>query len=390
MLRSLTSGITGLRAHQQMLDVTGNNIANVNTTAFKAAQTRFQDTLSQLVENANSPQQQAGGTNPAQIGLGVQVAAIATNFTQGAPQPTGRASDMMISGDGFFVVRSGNETLYTRAGAFDFDAQGRLVTSDGAFVRGWSAVNGVVNPNGPLSDLTLPVGALAGAEATTSVILGGNLPSDAEEGAEVVRDVEVFDDLGVARRLTLTFTQTAGQWLVEGTDGAATAPAQPLTFTAGALTGGGTMTVGGVTVDLTALTGYADLSTVEVTDSDGRAAGELESFSLAPDGTLVGAFSNGVKEPVGRIALAGFTNPGGLEKAGGSGYRASANSGDAVLGVPGDGGLGSLVGGALEMSNVDLSQEFTNLIVAQRGFQANSRIITTSDQVLDELVNLKR
>ncbi len=390
MLRSLTSGITGLRAHQQMLDVTGNNIANVNTTGFKAAQVRFQDTLSQLVENANGPAQQSGGTNPAQIGLGVQVAGIATNFTQGAPQPTGRASDMMISGDGFFVVRSGNETLYTRAGAFDFDAQGRLVTSDGAFVRGWAAVDGVVNPNGPLADITLPVGAIAAAERTTSVTLGGNLPADAEEGTTLVRDVEVYDDLGNARRLSLTFTRTAAGWTVGGTDGAATTPAQPLTFTDGALTGGGTLTVGGVAVDLTAVTGYADLSTLEVTGSDGRAAGELESFTLAPDGTLIGSFSNGVKEPVARLALAAFTNPGGLEKAGGSTYRVSANSGAPQLGVPGDNGLGSLVGGALEMSNVDLSQEFTNLIVAQRGFQANSRIITTSDQVLDELVNLKR
>ncbi|WP_163541792.1 flagellar hook protein FlgE [Occultella kanbiaonis] len=391
MLRSLTSGITGLRAHQQMLDVTGNNIANVNTTGFKAGTIRFQDTLSQMVQNSAGPQAGAGGTNPAQIGLGVQVAGISTTFTQGAAQSTGRASDMMIAGDGFFVVRKGNETLYTRAGAFDFDGAGRLVTTDGSFVRGWAAVNGQVNPTGPPTDITLPVGALASAEATTTATVGGNLPADAEDGTQLVRDVEVYDALGGTRRLSLTFEfTTAGGWTVAGSDGAATAPAQALTFTDGRLTGGGTLTVGGVDVDLTGVTGYADLSSVEVTDVDGRGVGELESFTLSPDGTLIGSFSNGVKEAIGRIALAGFTNPAGLEKAGGSLYRASANSGAAEVGTAAANGLGQLIGGAVEMSNVDLSQEFTNLIVAQRGFQANSRIITTSDQVLEELVNLKR
>jgi flagellar hook protein FlgE len=276
MLRSLYSGISGLRSHQTMLDVTGNNIANVNTTGFKASATQFQDTLSQLTRGAGAPQEALGGTNPAQVGLGVQVAGVITNFSQGSTQATGRSTDMMISGDGFFITRTGGETLYTRAGAFSTDADGRLVTPDGSRVQGWPAADGVVQQGAPVGDLQMP------------------------------------------------------------------------------------------------------------------AAGALESFSVGPDGTLIGSFSDGTRQPLGRVALAAFVNPAGLEKAGGSAYRASANSGEAVIGAANENGLGSMSSGALEMSNVDLSQEFTNLIVAQRGFQANARIITTSDEVLQELTNLKR
>jgi flagellar hook protein FlgE len=391
MLRSLNTGIAGLRAHQTMLDVTGNNIANVNTTGFKASSTQFQDTLSQLTQAGAAPDQQTGGTNPAQIGLGVQVAGIATNFAQGSSQITGRATDMMISGDGFFVVNKGGNTFFTRAGAFDFDAAGNLVTPDGAIVQGWPAVNGVVNPGGPVGNLTLPAAATTPAQATTAVTLGGNLPSDAAPGTELVRDVEVFDALGESVTLSLTFTAgaTGSSWAVRGTSSNGATAATTLTF-AGGRPAAGALNVGGVDVDLGGLTGFADLSTVKVTGKDGRQAGTLNSFALGPDGTLVGSFSNGATEAIGKIALATFENPGGLEKAGNSLYVATGASGGAMVGEPGTDGLGTLAGGALEMSNVDLSQEFTNLIVAQRGFQANSRVITTSDEVLNELVNLKR
>ena len=393
MLRSLYSGISGLRSHQTMLDVTGNNIANVNTTAFKSSATQFRDTLSQLSQGAGGPQAQVGGTNPSQIGLGVQVAGISTNFAQGSAQATGRATDIMISGDGFFVTHLGGDTLYTRAGSFDFDASGRLVAPDGSIVQGWGAVNGFVTEGGAIGWITLPLDAVAPASATTSALLGGNLPSDAATGTVLVRDVEVYDASGAPRTLTISFTKTAGGWDVEGDDdGTPAIPAEQdaLTFAGGALTSGGSITVNGVAVDLTGITGFADLTTVSVTSQDGRDAGTLDSFTLAKDGTLVGSFSNGTSEAIGRIVLASFVNPGGLEKAGSSSYRATFNSGNAEIGAPGAAGLGSLTSGALEMSNVDLSQEFTNLIVAQRGFQANARIITTSDEVLQELTNLKR
>lgn len=391
MLRSLFSGISGMRAHQTMLDVTGNNIANVNTTGFKASQAQFTDTLSQMLTNTAAPRPGVGGTNPAQVGLGVQVSEITTNFTTGAQQSTGRATDMMISGDGFFVVQNDGQQYYTRAGSFDFDGNGNLVSADGSFVMGWAASNGAINTNGAIAPLQLPTTTLSGARATENITFDGNLPSDAEEGTALTRDVEVYDGLGNARIVTLTFTKgTDQEWNVSvNDDGAVTTSS--ITFDAtGALTSGGTLNLGGIAVDLSELTGFAGMTTAAVAARDGQQAGALQSFTISPDGTIVGAFSNGVKEDLGMIALANFDNPSGLEKAGGSLFTASPNSGAPQIGEAGRDGRGALVGMALEMSNVDLSQEFTNLIIAQRGFQANSRITTTSDEVLQELVNLKR
>ncbi|BDZ45091.1 flagellar hook protein FlgE [Naasia aerilata] len=389
MLRSLYSGISGLRSHQTMLDVTGNNIANVNTTAFKSSAVQFQDTLSQLTSGARFAQANSGGTNPAQVGLGVQVAGIATNLTQGSTQSTGKNTDMLITGDGYFVTKQGNETTYTRAGSFGWDSMGRLTTADGSLVQGWTAVNGVVSTGGTVGAIQVPRDVVAPAKATTGAAVTGNLPADAAVGDTVVRDIQVYNGVGAARSLTLTFAKTAAGWNVSGTDGTTTATGA-MTFTNGTVATGGSLTVGGVTVDLSKATGYAGLKTATISSQNGSQVGALQSFSLSGDGTLVGSFSNGATVPIAQLALASFVNPGGLEKAGESSYRASVNSGDAVLGTPGTSGLGSVVAGALEMSNVDLSQEFTNLIVAQRGFQANARIITTSDEVLQELTNLKR
>jgi flagellar hook protein FlgE len=391
MLRSLYSGISGLRSHQQMLDVTGNNIANVNTVGFKSSSTVFQDTLSQMTQGAGGPQTGIGGTNPAQIGLGVQVAGVSTNFAQGSAQATGKATDLMISGDGFFVTRLGNDTVYSRAGAFDFDADGRLVTADGKIVQGYPAANGVVNEGGQLSDIVLPIDAAAPAVRTTTAGVTGNLPSETAVGGTRVREATVYDAAGEKHTLSLTYTRTAAGWSVSGTDGQGGSGTSTLTFGAdGKLTGGGSMNINGIAVDMTQLTGYASLDTASIASQNGSAAGSLQGYSIAKDGTVVGTFSNGASLAVGRIALATFANPAGLEKTGASGYRATANSGQANVGAPGDPGVGQLASGTLEMSNVDLSQEFTNLIVAQRGFQANARIITTSDEVLQELTNLKR
>lgn len=387
MLRALYSAISGLRSHQTMLDVTGNNIANVNTSGFKSSSVQFQDTLSQLIQGASGPQAQAGGTNPAQIGLGVQVAGISTNFGQGSAQATGRATDMMISGDGFFAVQSGGETLYTRAGSFSFDSSGRLVTPDGALVQGWTAANGAMGT--ALGSIVMPQNLVAPATQTTTVRMSGNLPSTAAVGAVLTRDIDVYDAVGNPRTLTMSFTRTAAGWDVTGADGTATQTGA-IAFTNGAITTGATLTVGGVAVDFSKVTGFATLDNLIPDSQDGSRPGTLQSFSMAKDGTLVGSFDNGATQPIARIALATFGNPAGLEKAGGSSYRASINSGAVTYAQAGSPGVGTLMGGALEMSNVDLSQEFTNLIVAQRGFQANARIITTSDEVLQELTNLKR
>ena len=199
MLRSLFSGISGLRSHQTMLDVTGNNIANVNTTGFKASQIQFQDTLSQLVSNAGGAQPGAGtgGTNPAQVGLGVRVAGITTSFTQGPSQLTGRSTDMMIQGDGIFAVRKGAETYYTRAGSFDFDSTGQMVLpGEGALVQGWAATNGVIDTNGPLTDLRVPAGTLMAAIATKNATYEGNLEQSAPDGTTITRAIGVYDSTG--------------------------------------------------------------------------------------------------------------------------------------------------------------------------------------------------
>ncbi len=401
MLRSLFSGISGLRAHQTMLDVTGNNIANVNTAGYKAAQVQFQDTLSQVLANAGAAQPGVGGTNPAQVGLGVKVAGITTNFQQGAAQLTNRQTDMMISGDGFFVVDKGGEQLYSRAGAFSFDALGQLVTPDGGLVQGWAAdAAGNVDLNSPLTDLRLPVSTLMGAVATGNASFEGNLPYDAAVGTVLNRQVDVYDGTGAPRSLDIAFTRTAAGWdiaaAVQGTTSTQTGSVtfntdgSINTLTFAALPADAAAGTSAITVDMTTLTGFAGLETVAAGAQDGRSAGGLQSFAINSDGTLIGSFSNGLKQAIGRVALANFANPPGLSKYGSSLYSPTVNSGDAQVGAAGTGGRGVLSGGSLEMSNVDLSAEFTNLIVAQRGFQANSRVITTSDEVLQELVNLKR
>lgn len=387
MLRSLYSGISGLRAHQTMLDVTGNNIANVNTAGFKASSTQFQDTLSQMTQGASAPQGQTGGSNPAQIGLGVRVAGVSTNFAQGSSQSTGRATDMMISGDGFFVTSKGGQQLFTRAGSMTFDANSQLVSPDGGILQGWTANNsGVVNQAGAIGNITLNPNTMI-ATPTTTVTLDGNLPAEAGS-ASFDRVVKVYDSVGAPSNLTLTFVQQPGGWGVS-TDGGATI-ADSMKFTNGQLTSPGKLNVAGKTLDVSQVTSYAGVSSLTVSGQNGTPAGKLESFTLGNDGSLIGSFSNGTKQVLAKIALAKFTNPAGLEKAGGSSYVATANSGNVQLGAAGDPGIGTLAGGSLEMSNVDLSQEFTNLIVAQRGFQANARIITTSDEVLQELTQLKR
>ncbi|MCB5283781.1 flagellar hook protein FlgE [Arthrobacter sp. AL08] len=390
MLRSLYSGISGLRAHQTMLDVTGANIANVNTAGYKSGTTQFQDTLSQLTQGATAPQGGTGGSNPAQIGLGVRVAGVTNNFSQGSSQATGKATDMMISGDGFFVTSKGGQQLFTRAGAFNLDAAGQLVSPDGGILQGWKAdANGAVNTTGAVGTITLNPNNMV-ATATNAVSLDGNLPGDATVPTSLNRVVKVYDGAGAARDLNLTFDKTATGWNVTGNDGSGPVTVGLAQGANGTLTASGALTVGGITVALNKLSGYAKVETLTVAGQNGSAAGSLESYTLGSDGSLIGSFSNGTKQVMAKIALAKFTNPAGLEKAGSSSYTATGNSGGVQFGSAGAPGLGTLSGGTLEMSNVDLSQEFTNLIVAQRGFQANARIITTSDEVLQELTQLKR
>lgn len=398
MLRSLFSGVSGLRAHQTMLDVVGNNIANVNTVGFKASQVEFEDTLSQMLRAAGAPQGVQGGTNPAQVGLGVQIAAISTTFTQGPAETTGVDTDLMIQGDGFFVLDDGGQRVYTRNGAFSFDANGNLVSANGALVQGWLASGGVVNTTGPVTAIKLPLGTSMPPSATTTATLAGNLPADGS-GSPIDNNLTVYDSKGQATQYTLEYSYdtTSNSWKLDILPPGGGSPTNvPLSFdsTTGQYNGTNPQTVslGGqnISLDLSGLTTYGGGNTVEVVSSDGSAMGSLASYTISPDGTIQGVFTNGMKQPLAKIALATFNNPGGLTKVGTSEYAESVNSGAAQIGASGTGSRGQLAAGELEGSNVDLSQEFTNLIIAERGFQANAKVITTSDQVLQDLVNLKQ
>jgi len=407
MLRSLYSGISGLHAHQQMMDVTGNNIANVNTVGFKTQQVQFKDTLSQMVGAAGSPQNGQAGTNPAQVGLVVRVAGISQNFTQGSAQTTGKSGDMMISGDGFFMTRSGGEVLYTRAGSFAVDANGTLTSSTGEPVQGWTGVNGIVNASGKPGDIRIPLGDTIPPKATGAVNLKGNLstdvtpdpnnPTNTGVAYNTIIPVKVFDAKGESHTVTAKFQRTAvaDQWDVTMVDDQTPPVAVGVPTKINFVNGKPvlpTLTLGSYTVDVSDVTSYSGISDARVFQTDGQTAGSLTSlaFTVSDTGEIVGVYNNGLKQVLGQVSMATFANPEGLEKVGNSMYRNTVNSGYAQIGTPGSAGMGSVMSGALEMSNVDLAQEFTNLVIAQRGFQANSKIITTSDELLQELVSMKR
>ena len=401
-MRSLFSGVSGLLTHQTRMDVIGNNIANVNTVGFKASRVTFADVLYESLRSATMPTPERGGTNPRQVGLGVQIGSIDVLHTAGNLQPTGITTDLAIRGNGFFVLLDGAQQLYTRAGVFDFDQEGWLVSkATGMRVAGWNAVNGVVNPNGPIeairiaSDQTLP------ARATTDVVLEGNLNVDS---SDAVRSIAVYDSLGRRHDVVVRFTKTGtNTWNWEISYGnppttnntgniSFSSTGQLLSGPTGGISfnpGGGAATVT-LTIDFSRLTQYAAPTEVHIRSQNGFPPGSLEEVRIDASGVVTGIFSNGLTQTLAQIALATFPNPGGLEQAGDTAFRASNNSGMARIGTPGTGDRGVIAAGNVEMSNVDLSEEFASMIVTQRGFQANSRIITTSDEMLQELVNLKR
>lgn len=456
MMRSLFSGVSGLKNHQTRMDVVGHNISNVNTYGYKTQRVTFQDMLSQTMSGASKPEENRGGVNPKQVGLGMTIASIDRIFTQGSLQTTGNQTDVAISGDGFFVVADGDKKYYTRAGTFGIDKDGTLVNpANGLKVQGWMATtdeNGqkVVRPNGSVEDIIIPVYNKIEAKDTANVRYKCNLdsrsnivPPDAtaktraEQG--VVTNIEVYDRKGDTHRLTMVLWKTGdNQWTASA---AITDTATPVTLDVPA--GGGQdnqanpssrinlrfspdgklIAVGdesspdeqnqgklivnanfrianddlstielnlGESGLLTGITQFASGSTTKAVEQDGYAMGYMESFNIDNSGVITGVYSNGTKQAVGQIALAVFTNPQGLTASGENLFEVSNNSGMANEGPAAMSGRGKIVAGTLEMSNVDLSDQFTDMIVTQRGFQANSRTITTSDQMLQEVISLKR
>jgi len=405
MSSSMNSGVSGLRANQLALDVTANNIANANTPGFKVGRATFSDILSRTLRGATAPTDNMGGTDPQQVGLGVQVTGGIVNlFTQGGILTTNRPTDIAIQGDGFFVLGNSTTRLYTRAGTFEVDAAGNLVDS----VTGYRL-------QGVSGDILISPTQTSEPQATANALFTGNLDATVAAGTTYTSTVTIADSLGEMHNLTITFTKTADEGEF---DYATTTSDTTMSIDTGGtgtiqFSGSGLITAGdtgSITLDFsngatdgqvvaldfgstdnpTPVTGYASDSTLGLSSQDGYAPGTLQSFFISTDGNINGSFSNGQIQSLGQILLANFNNPAGLEKVGNNLFRETSGSGMPNIGNPGTGGRGTLTPGALEGSNVDLAEEFTKLIIAQRGFQANARVITTSDEVMQEVVNLKR
>jgi len=425
------SGISGLRVHQTKLDVIGNNIANVNTVGFKASRTVFQEVYNQTLKAASAPTANGnrGGTNPQQIGLGVSVAAIDVLHTSSGAQRTDKATDLAIEGDGFFVVADGDTKYYTRAGNFDLSPNGYLVSASGLKVQGWTEKdeNGeimVSSSPDSLTDIRLDSSMHMPANQTSYIDFAGNLDSRAKAGDTVKYTTTVIDSLGNEHSIILEFTKAAddeNKWTLKvtspditdddenpvelqdedveiefGEDGNIVLKDPDDKYLEITLDnfdfGNGSAEFEDVKLrfDASNMTQQARESSIKVVETDGYGPGTLDSITIDSSGRVIGVYTNGRMQVEAVIAIASFNNPAGLTKVGNNLFYNTPNSGDIQLGMAGTSGLGSVNPGALEMSNVDLANEFTEMITAQRGFQANSRIITTSDELLQELVNLKR
>ncbi len=463
MMRSLYSGVSGMQNHQTRLDVIGNNVSNVNTTGFKRGRVNFQDMISQQLSGAAKPTTEIGGVNPKEVGLGVMTASIDTIFTQGNLQSTGVATDVAIEGNGFFVLKNGEESFYSRAGAFGLDSEGTLVNPANGFrVQGWMAdeLNGemVLNTASNPEDLIIPVGSKDPAKATTNVnfacnlnkntpeILEGASPADIARGTWAT-EFKVYDSFGNDHNLAVSFARVPGnpnQWqatvLVDPDQADATQTRVGLGTTDGTentflvnFDNTGTLlsvtdsagnntnpegeiilqtsfnvvganpdeegnparqtlniNLGTIGSQKNTVTQSASQSSTKAFYQDGYTMGYLDNFKIDSSGIITGVYSNGTNRTLGQIALATFTNQGGLEKAGDNTYVESNNSGLANIGTSGIAGKGSLLAGALEMSNVDLTEQMTDMIVTQRGFQASSKTIQTADTLLDTVMSLKR
>lgn len=415
-MRSLYSGVTGMRNHQTRMDVIGNNISNVNTLGFKSGRVNFQEALVQGLRGASRPTATRGGINPVQIGLGMEVGSIDTMFGQGALENTGRATDLALQGDGFFVVGSGSEKFYTRVGNFSFDAEGNMVgSSNGLVLQGTMAdANGDVPPLGVLGDIRIPMDLQSPAQATTTSSLIGNIDASAAVGDTVDMQVTVYDSLGTQQVVTLTFTKTAANawdWAATDPSGAAAGNGEATFNPDGSLatfddgfggqanvsyvptTGADPMSIdlsGAGTGALDGLTQFSEPSTAYARADDGYTYGTLDEITVDESGYVYGAFTNGEVRVLAQLAVGRFTNMEGLNRIGDGLYQASPNSGSPNHFYASDVGDVSVASGALEMSNVELTREFTDMITTQRGFQANARVITVSDEMLLEVANLKR
>ena len=425
---SFSAALSALSALGTAVDVVGNNLANLNTPGFKASAVSFQDLVTQSM---------GSGLGETQVGFGVAQPQTFRQFNQGSIQTTGGLLDSAIQGDGFFIVKDSNgRTLYTRAGNFLTDKDGVLMTNTGTHVQGWSAIDpttGAVNTVGATGDIVIPVGTLKPPRVTTDFSVDMNLDANAAVAASslAVAPMTVYDSLGNSHVLTIHFQKSAANtWsygvsvpavevgglttdppvellatspaptLVFDPDGTLNTPAagSPITFTLGGA--GHVFTDGAAALPLTwdpyttlgigRITQFGQPSALSASSQNGSGAAQLNQVSLSNGGGVLAQYSNGDQVVVAQLALASIRNPDSLLAVGDNNFQLSARSAIPAVGVPGTGGRGSISGGALEASTVDIAREFTHLIVFERGYQANARVITTQDQLSQETINIIR
>jgi flagellar hook protein FlgE len=406
-MSSFSIPLTGLEASSTALNTIANNLSNMNTTAFKSQNVSFSDLFYQQIGSN-------GAGDPLQVGAGTQIGSTETDFSQGSIDETGNATDVALNGNGFFVVQNGGQTEYTRDGNFTLSSSGALTTEGGQQVMGYPVVNGAVDTNAPLTAIQIPVGQVEQPQATTTMSMTANLDASAATGTVVPAQITMYDSLGVSHVATVDFTaQGGGAWTYN------------ISLPAGDSTGGANLTGtlqfnanGNLTAPVTNVpgiqfTGLSDgasdlnitwnlygsnnqptitqvssASAVSATDQNGYASGEYSGFAIASNGVVSAEFSNGQTTPVGQLALASITNEQGLTIAAGNNYQTTLASGAASAGVAGSAGLGTMQDEALEQSNVDISTQFSDLIVAQQAFEASSKAITTFDTVSQETINM--
>ncbi len=407
--------LSGLTAMSTALSAIANNLANLNTTGYKDTRVLFRDLFYQSLGTS-------GAGDPVQLGAGAGVAAMPSLFTQGSVDPSGVPTDVAITGEGFFVTQRDGVITYTRAGDFAVDKNAFLVTAEGQQVLGFPFVNGAITTGQGLTPLQLGTGTISPPTPTSNVEIKTNLNASAAIGTSFSTPVTIYDSLGASHVLTFTFNKTAANaWSYQISMPAAElgpvgGVAQTGVLATGNLTfdGTGALTAPAANIAAINITNFADgannqsfswqlfenaasvltqvaaPSSTSSTQQNGAGSGSLVNFSIGSDGMITGNFSNGKTAVLGQLALATFPDQQGLLRTGKNGFSETLASGQAVVGAPGTGGRGTLSGGALELSNVDIAKEFASMIVAQRGFQANARVVTTFDEITQDTINLKR
>ncbi len=414
MFTSFSTALSALGAHSTAIDVVGNNLANLNTPGFKASVVSFYDLVTQSL---------GAGLGETQVGFGVARPLTLRQFSQGAIQTSTGPLDAAIQGDGFLVLKNASGgTIYGRGGNLQVSKTGALLTATGERVQGWVGENGVVDTNGPTGDITIPVGTLRPATATENISFDMNLDATATAGPPpdtFAGSIEIFDSLGVSHIISVNFEKTAnpGEWAysVSIPDADVSSPLTPVTGTISFDTSGRlaspavtdampTLAVTGLAsgaADMNVtwglfngassrLTQFAQTSAISAVSQDGNPAAQLIRVGLGDSGAVLAQYSNGQQVKVGQLAMASVRNPESLLSVGNNAYQLSARSALPAIGLPGTGGRGTILGGAIENSTVDIAREFTNLIILQRGYQANSRVVTTVDEISQETINLKR